>query len=67
VQARALSPFACRSKLEALDDVREDLPQLQESERGTKAPPLTAAEWKPRPRIGVAVKKPLGDKRVWRG
>ena len=65
VQARALSPSAGRPKLEALDDVREDLPQLQQSERGAQAPPLTAAEWKPRPRIGVAAKKPLGDKCVW--
>ena len=67
VQARALSPSACRPKLEALDDVREDLPQLQQSERGAQAPPLTAAERKPRPRIGAVAKKPLGDKRLWRG
>jgi len=66
VQARILSVSASRPKLEAVDDVREDLAQLQQRERGAEASPLTAAEWKPRPRIRVAGKKPLGDERVWR-
>ena len=67
VKACTLSLSAGRPKLETLDDVCEDLAQLQQSERGAEAPPLTAAEWKPRMRIGVATKKPLGDERVWRG
>ena len=67
VQARILSPSAGGPKLEALEDLGEDLAQLQQSKRGSKAPPHTAAEWKPRPRVGVVAKKPLGDKRLWRG
>ena len=67
VQGRSLSLAAGRPKLEVLDDVREDLAQLQQRERGAETPPLTAAKWKPRSRIGVAAKKPLGDERFWRG
>ena len=67
VQARILSLSAGRPKLETLDELREDLAQLEQSERGAEAPPLTAAERKPRSRIGVAAKKPVGDERIWRG